>query len=209
MRYKMIAAAAASLLAAGQASAATFVQYEASGTGFVVRQTGAGYEVKAGDFFFNFVVETDPGYSSGDTYGDGTTYSYGTYNYNHSFYAKIYGGILSLNGKNIGAGGYGYDFTGSIDLPSYQIFTFNNIPSSSIAAGSITYSAGYSQGGIRYSGAITNLQRIGVVAGYVDPSVVVVPELTTWAMVILGMGAIGFAMRRGRKSKISTAVSFA
>jgi hypothetical protein len=34
-----------------------------------------------------------------------------------------------------------------------------------------------------------------------------VPEPATWAMMILGMGAVGFAMRR--KSKVTTRVSFA
>lgn len=36
-----------------------------------------------------------------------------------------------------------------------------------------------------------------------------VPEPATWAMMILGMGAVGFAMRRSRKTKINTTVSFA
>ena len=36
-----------------------------------------------------------------------------------------------------------------------------------------------------------------------------VPEPATWAMMILGMGAVGFAMRRSRKSKVNTTVSFA
>lgn len=36
-----------------------------------------------------------------------------------------------------------------------------------------------------------------------------VPEPATWALMILGMGAVGFAMRRSRKSKVSTTVRFA
>lgn len=36
-----------------------------------------------------------------------------------------------------------------------------------------------------------------------------VPEPATWAMMFLGMGAIGFAMRRSRKSTVNTNVSFA
>ncbi|WP_308815754.1 PEPxxWA-CTERM sorting domain-containing protein [Sphingomonas sp. GV3] len=36
-----------------------------------------------------------------------------------------------------------------------------------------------------------------------------VPEPATWALMILGMGAVGFAMRRSRKPKVNTTVSFA
>jgi len=36
-----------------------------------------------------------------------------------------------------------------------------------------------------------------------------VPEPTTWGMMILGVGAVGFAMRRGRKAKVKTTVRFA
>ncbi len=36
-----------------------------------------------------------------------------------------------------------------------------------------------------------------------------VPEPATWALMILGMGAVGFAMRRSRKSKVATTVRFA
>jgi len=36
-----------------------------------------------------------------------------------------------------------------------------------------------------------------------------VPEPATWAMMILGMGAVGFVMRRNRQSKVSTTVRFA
>lgn len=36
-----------------------------------------------------------------------------------------------------------------------------------------------------------------------------VPEPATWAMMILGMGAVGFAMRRSRTSKVRTTVRFA
>ncbi|WP_198355517.1 FxDxF family PEP-CTERM protein [Sphingomonas sp. MA1305] len=46
-------------------------------------------------------------------------------------------------------------------------------------------------------------------SGTLNFSAAAVPEPATWAMMILGMGAIGFAMRRSRKSKVSTTVRFA
>lgn len=36
-----------------------------------------------------------------------------------------------------------------------------------------------------------------------------VPEPATWAMMILGMGAVGFAMRRRQKSNVKTTVAYA
>lgn len=41
----------------------------------------------------------------------------------------------------------------------------------------------------------------------ISPVVAAVPEPATWAMMILGMGAVGFAMRR--RQKVTTRVSYA
>lgn len=41
------------------------------------------------------------------------------------------------------------------------------------------------------------------------PNAAAVPEPAAWAMMIFGMGAVGFAMRRSRKSKVNTTVRFA
>ncbi len=40
-------------------------------------------------------------------------------------------------------------------------------------------------------------------------TVTAVPEPATWAMMIAGMGAVGFAMRRRRKANVTTTVRFA
>lgn len=48
---------------------------------------------------------------------------------------------------------------------------------------------------------------ISVVYGYVAAATAV-PEPASWAMMILGVGAVGFAMRRSRKQKVSRTVRF-
>ena len=48
----------------------------------------------------------------------------------------------------------------------------------------------------------------GVVFDNFSFSAAAVPEPATWAMMILGMGAVGFAMRR-RNKNVSTTVRFA
>ena len=75
MRFALLAASAAALVCAGQASAATFVQYEARGTGFVMTQAASGFDTRTGDFTFNFVIQTDVG-GNGSTYGTGSRFVY-------------------------------------------------------------------------------------------------------------------------------------
>ena len=65
--------------------------------------------------------------------------------------------------------------------------------------------------GASFKGTVTGLtvaEGFGAAPAYglTDAPVLPVPEPATWAMTILGMGAVGWAMRRGRAS---TRVSFA
>lgn len=206
MRIGWLAAAAATIVVAGQAQAATFVQYEARGTGFVLTQTTSGFDTRTGDFTFNFVIETDPGYRIGDTYGTGSQFVYQA-NRSDTFSASIVHGKLSINGQNVGTGGYGYGYTANINLPSFQLSYFNEIPNSTAAAGLVEFSFGTTRGGILYSGAINSLVKVGTVAGFIEPSVSVLPEPASWAMMIGGFGVVGGAMRR--RNKVKTRVKFA
>jgi hypothetical protein len=43
----------------------------------------------------------------------------------------------------------------------------------------------------------------------IQSAVAPVPEPATWAMMILGMGAVGFAMRRRQKGNVTTTVAYA
>jgi len=56
---------------------------------------------------------------------------------------------------------------------------------------------GFSRGGGAYGGQLSFI-----------PSATAVPEPAAWAMMILGMGVVGFAMRRRRKN-LTTTVTFA
>ena len=56
--------------------------------------------------------------------------------------------------------------------------------------------------GLGSGAAFLGVSSVGTIAG-------AVPEPATWAMMILGVGAVGFAMRRSRKAKVNTTVSFA
>ena len=58
--------------------------------------------------------------------------------------------------------------------------------------------------GLNYGVAVTN--QVDVTDYVNGVAVSTVPESTTWAMMILGMGTIGFAMRR--KQRVQTNVSF-
>jgi hypothetical protein len=61
---------------------------------------------------------------------------------------------------------------------------------------------------VRFSGlsgasqtfSVTGLNNLGVVGGIQVTQVAAVPEPSTWAMMFLGMGAVGVAMRRKRQS---------
>jgi hypothetical protein len=185
-------------MGAGQANATTFVQYEARGTGFELVQTFTGFDTKLGDFIFDFVIGMNSGSDSSYSFQPGQ---------NNTFSASVSLGKIKINGQNIEAGGHGPSYSATIDVPSYQVFSFGAIPTPTFATGLVDYDIAGLFGATFYSGSITSLVKVGTVAGFIQPTVSVLPEVGTWAMMILGMGVIGFAMRR--KQKVRTSVRFA
>lgn len=198
MRFgRWAAAAAAMVLGANAAQAATFVEYEAVGTGFIYQQYGSFFPVKTGDFFFDFVAEIDPNYSSngGISYGTGSSYHYQSGEHDTSS-VSINGSTISIAGEDLQEH-YGPHYTGTIVLPAVNDFRLSDIPSYSIATGLVVYDIGTSSYGlIRYTGSITSIHQIGVVPAFIEPSARLLPEPATWAMMILGVGAVGATMRR-------------
>ena len=75
--------------------------------------------------------------------------------------------------------------SGTFQPGAYQFFRFDGLGSSNVGL---------------YGGRVVELDAIGAVAGPV-------PEPATWGMMILGFGALGYAMRR--RAKARTNVSFA
>ena len=93
-------------------------------------------------------------------------------------------------------------YSGSSGSPSLRLFE-NGLQTGSVAVAGFqngtanTFRIGFdSDGGNVFTGSISNV----VVA------TAAVPEPATWGMMILGMGAVGFAMRR---RKVNTRVSYA
>ena len=80
-------------------------------------------------------------------------------------------------------------------------FTYSFAPTGSTTV--LNFLGQTNQGLSDESFGLDNIQVSGVTT-----SVGAVPEPATWAMMILGMGAVGFAMRRRRRS-ITTTVSYA
>ena len=198
MRFGWLAAAAA-LVCAGNASAQTFVSYEAQGTGELISQNSGPLVFKTGDLFFRFVVEVDPGYSSGPSYGTGSFFQY--QNRSTLFTAGLTSGNIAINFQDFPTQ-YGASANAAISLNPGGEQTFLAISNESAATGTINYTTITPYGGTRTSGTITRLVKLGTVSQFFSPSADVLPEPGTWAMMIFGTAAIGYGMRR-RRAKIS------
>jgi hypothetical protein len=82
-----------------------------------------------------------------------------------------------------------------LDGGLFEVAFANSLPITAGQLNTLTVN-GVSRGGGAYGGQLSFI-----------PSAAAVPEPATWAMMILGMGAVGFAMRR--RSKVRTTVKFA
>jgi hypothetical protein len=105
------------------------------------------------------------------------------------------GGFLHADFSNVllGAGTYYIGMSGTAFNIGEDIFRDNSIPVKAVqlSGDNIQFASGFVSGFKVYG----------------DAALPAVPEPATWAMMILGMGAVGFAMRRRRAVK--TTVSYA
>jgi len=79
----------------------------------------------------------------------------------------------------------------------FEVAFANMVPITAGQLNTLTVT-GFSRGNGAYGGQLSFI-----------PTAAAVPEPAAWAMMILGMGVVGFAMRRSRKAKVSTTVRFA
>ena len=137
--------------------------------------------------------------------------------------------VTTLGGAAVSAfGGFaGFSVTPSTDFPDRGSGILTYGPSTQFAsfptATTIPYSNGDNYLGLRatqngqdyfgyafFTNTILNsfaFETAANTAISINTSTSAVPEPASWAMMILGMGAVGFAMRR--RSKVRTAVSYA
>jgi len=79
----------------------------------------------------------------------------------------------------------------------YEVAFANMVPITAGQLNTLTVT-GLSRGNGAYGGQLSFI-----------PNAAAVPEPAAWAMMILGVSMVGFAMRRSRKAKVSTTVRFA
>lgn len=206
MRFWIIGAAAAALLCAGQANAATWLQYQISGVGTerIVDQTGPVTKDQTfqRDIFINFAVEVDPtvGYPTDSGYvytSDGVTYATGnnltvstalpnTLRVNNSFavtmYSEMLSALLDFNNPN---------GTGLI----------RNVGFSAPSTGTLSYASGGGGYSRFINATVKSFSVVGIAPGISGVTVSAVPEPVTWAMMIFGCAAAGAMLRRDRRAK--------
>lgn len=98
----------------------------------------------------------------------------------------------------------------TVDLNGTQ-YAFTSVPTtdssgkvSYVTSGSFTQSVLAGVQNLVVSGSIASTTSFSGTLGFITS----VPESSTWAMMILGMGAVGVSLRR-RNSKVATRVTFA
>ncbi|MBB5712175.1 FxDxF family PEP-CTERM protein [Sphingomonas xinjiangensis] len=129
-----------------------------------------------------------------------------------------YSFIIDKNG--IGSGGLQTSFATEANFVNITDLIINNV---SYASSIVSTPAGQSASvnGIKIiAGALNSIRVVGSFmpstpagagnyTGNLTFSASAVPEASTWAMMMLGMGAVGFGMRRRRKASSSARVTFA
>lgn len=200
MRFGL-AAAAAILVCATQAQAGHIKTFVFTGHGgdfggnINVPPYGSG---KSGDLVVSFSVDVD----YHDPYADPNSpfyYSDGQFffapNGPETFGASIVGNTLTA-GRHVTDARYYDTTTLNVTLP-YEAFLFNDIHGGSVSG---TFSSSLIAGYYFYevSGTLDHLSVFdnGEGTGYSSLGASIVPETSTWAMMIGGFGMIGGALRR-------------
>ncbi|MGR6331176.1 DVUA0089 family protein [Sphingomonas sp. XXL09] len=178
MKKMMKAAlAAAALLAAPNAFAATTVSGSLNSSGvkdYFFSFTGGSYSIAVDSTFFNGIGDPEVFlFKDNGSPGTGLTGALVDHNDDRGFfnYNSLLDGTLSAGNYVLAIGQY--DFT-----------------QAEARSGSANFTRGATNFQVTFSNGITlNAGPTGAV-----------PEPATWAMMILGMGAVGYAMRRAKRS---------
>jgi hypothetical protein len=188
-----LAASGAAIAMAAPASAATTIDFETTTTG----------------------AATTPGTSIGSIYSSlGITFS------NAVFYQCGGGCPAPDTGTFISGAGFG-TFTATFSNLT-NAFSFANVSASSGtarafgAAGNLLQSISFSAFPATFHFNVSGIKSVSFApaGGYgvdnfaFDNPTPAVPEPATWAMMILGMGAVGFAMRRRQKGNVTTTAAY-
>jgi hypothetical protein len=207
MKSMLLAAALVGAVAVSPAMAAPITFDDLSGDGGVIANGYSGLN------WSNFGVYDGrdfgaSGYVNGRVSGLNTAYNQGgtpasfsaasafTLNSGSFTGAWSNGLIISVVGLVNGAQAYSDNFTVNTAGPSLHTFDWTNLSS-------VTFSsAGGTNAGFNASGNQFVLDNLTI-----SSAVAAVPEPASWAMMILGMGAVGFAMRR--RKNVNTTVRFA
>ncbi len=197
MRIKSLLAAGVAALSLGSAANAATITYTFNGT-FTGTLNGQAFSTGA---TFTGIGDTDTLYTQGLTryvnldtvfaVAGGTTYNLQTttqFYLNGGNYAGLFFGCC-------GNGGGGFSGTGPGLVGYDAVSSLANTPLTLTFAGPVTFNT--DQGVVQISG-FENGSFGASVAG-------VVPEPGTWALLILGFGAVGGAMRRRPRTTVAYA----
>lgn len=199
--FKAAVVACALIAGASAADAAIVVNVTQSGNDVKVDMSGSldltGLTF-AGAYSLGTGISASNGYVSGGS--GGTVQGFSGFSSPATFGTGAYVGASTSSGDNfaLNARSFGspivflpFEYFPGTELSATQTFRGQTIASLGLTAGSYVFQ----------SAADTVTVNIGPVAA-------AVPEPATWALMILGMGAIGFTMRR-RSKIVTTAVGVA
>ena len=212
MRVGLILAAA-TMLCALPADAATWLRYEISGTGLEeVAITGnlpvLTFVSSRRDFRANFSVEVDPVAATYDPVGRVAYVSTGL----EFSVASIFPGAgqaFFVNGSQANtltllSPGMATPFLDIRSTVQYAdgdaMIGLPRALASGVASGTLYYNSTTRSAIRTVNGTVDRFAIIGVTDGYEPFTLTTVPEPASWAMMILGAGAIGAAARRRRNS---------
>lgn len=199
MRSGKFAAAAVLAFTAGQAEAATWLRYTVLGVGTETDYDYRGSAIETRGpvpklLIVSFVIDVDQYPTS--------TYTFGFPDYGLvTTSASIAGNRLTASGTR-GESKFTTGF--QLDLSFTGGFPENAFPrsfSTDNVTGTLSAYASYSLNFVSQQTFTAAISRIGVeqVAAYGPFQISAIPEPATWAMMIVGVGAIGAGARRSRR----------
>lgn len=196
-KFLIAGALSASLFAGSSLQAATVVNLDGKTNASVDGSNALSFDLDAGVYNVSFVDEAFTAFNRfGTASGCNEAGASCVLGFENSA-RFIINGATFLFGDGQASGGLGPQATGGYYASAAQSFAASNIFSTSFtldAPGSVSF--------------YLFDDNLGDNTGGVSLAVAAVPEPSTWMLMLLGFGAVGFAMRRS-KDQVKTTVSFA